>query len=294
MFGPVRPSGIPETEPAQESGGGSRAVLSVMRHVTVYALAVALAGASVSRAVASEDLDANAFSHADWTSILQKFVDERGNVDYRGLAANRASLDSYVAALAATSPATDPALFPTPDHALAYYINAYNALVFRGVVDRGPEDKSVWRGLVSGLNFFVLMKVEVGGRRMSLKHLEDEIVRAEFQDARVHAALNCASIACPRLPREAFEADRLDGQLDAAMSEFADDRRHVRVDAEKGILWLSKIFDWYEGDFLAAESAGGTKEPSLVDYVNRFRSGSPLSRDLEVRFLAYDKGLNKQ
>lgn len=261
---------------------------------SLTALALVLLGVTIASAATAGGVDGDTFSHSGWTLVLEDFVDERGFVDYEALTRDRSRLDAYVDAIAETSPETCPDLFPTSAHALAYYINAYNALVIRGVVDRGPEQESVWRGLVSGLNFFVLMRVEVGGERMSLKYLEDKIVRARFDDARVHAALNCASISCPRLPRKAFEAAGLDAQLESAMAEFVGDPRHVRVDAERGILWLSKIFDWYGNDFLEDERRHGSDDPTLIDYIDRFRDGSALPRDLKIRFGPYDKGLNKQ
>ncbi|NJL27166.1 MAG: DUF547 domain-containing protein [Thermoanaerobaculia bacterium] len=149
---------------------------------------------------------AEEFSHADWTAVLARFVDEQGQVDYEGLASDRAIFDRYVRTVETTGPTSHPELFPTRAHQLAYYLNAYNALVFQGVLARGPEKESVWSGLISGYNFFVKMKVKVDGEETTLKKLEDDVVRARFEDPRVHAALNCASIGCPRLPREAFEA----------------------------------------------------------------------------------------
>jgi len=235
------------------------------------------------------------FSHADWTTVLERWVDERGRVDYLGLAANRAVLDRYLAAVAESSPRSAPQRFPSRDDALAFYLNAYNAEVFGGVLDRGPERKSVWRGLISGYDFFVRRKVVIGGESVSLKTLEDEWIRAGFADPRIHAALNCASIGCPRLPRAAFEADRLGEQLDAAMREFVDDDRHCRFDAERRVVELSKIFDWFADDFLAWERSQDNPSPSIVHFVNRYRAAdSQLPADASVQYLPYGKGINQQ
>ena len=238
--------------------------------------------------------DPPVFSHEDWTAVLERFVDDKGFVDYRALLSDRVTFDRYVRSIETTSPTTEAHLFPTRRDALAYYINTYNALVFKGVLERGPEEKSVWRGLVSGLRFFVLMKVEVGGESMSLKALEDKLIREQFGDPRIHAALNCASVSCPRLPRRAFLGAELDMQLDAAMAEFANNPDHVFYQAEKGTVRLSKIFDWYKSDFLDFErSRGGSDSPRLLDYINRYRSSADrIPGDLEPRFLPYDKGIN--
>jgi len=259
-------------------------------HKPVLAIALAAVGTSPTAAADPH------FSHQEWTTVLQRFVDDRGFVDYDALAKNRKTFDSYIERLVRTSPENERALFSTRDDRLAYYINAYNAQVFAGVLDRGPEKVSVWKGgLISGYRFFVKRKIEFGGRTMSLKHLEDKVIRAQFQDPRIHAALNCASISCPRLPREAFLADRLDQQLDAAMREFVADEQNVEVDTNRKTVRLSKIFDWFKGDFLDYELSQGNDRPALLDYINRYRGhGAQLPHDYGVEFLPYDKAINQQ
>ena len=240
-------------------------------------------------------VSADTFSHHDWTAVLRRFVDERGQVDYQGLARDREDLDRYIAAIEVVSPKSNPEQFPDRDHELAYYINAYNAQVFKGVLDRGPEEKSVWKGLISGYGFFVRMKITIGGERTNLKKLEDETIREGYRDPRVHAALNCASVGCPRLPREAFDPERLDEQLDAAMREFASDGRHVRIDEARRRAWLSKIFDWFEEDFTDYEKRAGKRDAKLIDYVNRYRPDEArIPREYKIKFLKYDKSINRQ
>ena len=221
-------------------------------------------------------------------------MDARGRVDYEALAKDRADLDRYLESVRRVSPRSRPDLFGARNDRLAYYLNAYNALVFEGVLARGPERVSVWKGgLVSGYAFFVGRKVVLGGEETSLKRLEDRWVRDGFGDPRIHAALNCASIGCPRLPQVPFEAANLDEQLAAAMAEFVSEARNVRVDDSGRTVTLSKIFDWFEEDFLAFERAKGSRDPRLADYVNRYRGALPkLPREVRVRFFDYDKGLN--
>jgi hypothetical protein len=139
------------------------------------------------------------------------------------------------------------------------------------------------------------MAVEVGGRRTSLKELEDEVIRAGFQDPRVHAALNCASLGCPRLPRRAFEPATLDAELDGEMRRFLGETRNCAVDAGKRSVTLSKIFEWFAEDFLAYERRQGNASPSILDYVNRYRPpGAEIPRDFAVSYFDYDKRINKQ
>ena len=231
-------------------------------------------------------LAALAFSYADWNAVLEAHVDERGTVDYAALAAAPERLDRFLAEVERTSPEKEPALFPSREDRLAYYVNAYNAWVIRGVLVRGPEKESVWKGgLVSGYSFFVGMEIVLGGKKTNLKKLEDKTIRAVFADPRVHAALNCASRGCPRLPRKAFEPAGLDARLDEAMREFVSEDRNVSLDAAARRVTLSKIFDWYSADFLAFERKQGNPDASIVDYVNRYRAaGSAVPRDWTVRF----------
>ncbi|ANM30443.1 hypothetical protein ABI59_13965 [Acidobacteria bacterium Mor1] len=239
---------------------------------------------------------AEPFSHEDWARVLEARVDAQGLVDYEGLSSDREALDRYVQRIRSEGPQSTPAAFPGRDHELAYYINAYNALVFDGVLDRGADTESVWSGgLISGYRFFVGMKVRVDGNKTNLRKLENEIIREGYRDPRIHAALNCASIGCPRLPREPFLADTLDAQLDSAIREFVADPRHVRIDRARQTVRISKIFDWFEEDFTTFERERGNTDPRLIDYINRYReSAAQIPAGYSVEILEYDKGLNRQ
>lgn len=235
------------------------------------------------------------FSHADWRTVLERFVDARGLVDYRGLAEHREVFDRYLASIRTVSPESAPERFPGAHAALAYYLNAYNAMVFEGVLTKGPDLDSVWGWTGTGAGFFVGMKITIGGRKTNLKKLEDDVVRAQFHDPRIHAALNCASLGCPRLPQEPFLDETLDAQLDAAMMEFVARPDVVQVDSSSGSVTLSKIFDWFAEDFLAHERSRGAAEPSVIGYVNRCREPSALiPLGSRVEFAPYDKRLNSQ
>jgi hypothetical protein len=242
-----------------------------------------LAGVTISRMAGAAEPASPGFSHDVWGKVLREFVDNRGRVDYAALASSRQDLDTYVSRIEKEGPRTTPQAFPSSAHKLAYYLNAYNALVFKGVLARGPEKESVWKGgLISGYSFFVGMKVRVDGEETSLKSFEDKVIRAQFKDPRIHAALNCASIGCPRLPQEAFEPSRLEQQLDAAMTEFVEEERNVSLNEKAR-------------DVLDHEKAKGTARPVLIDYINRYRKSKPaLDRTLKVRFFDYDKRINSR
>ncbi len=239
--------------------------------------------------------EAMEFSYDDWATVLETVVDGKGFVDYDALRADRVALDRFLQQLQSQGPETTPELFPNREDQLAYYINAYNALVFEGVLGLDEDATTVWGFSKTGYGFFVKMKVEFDGQKMSLKKLEDDLVREGFKDPRIHAALNCASADCPRLPQEPFLPETLDQQLDAAMQEFVAEERNCKVDTDAGTVTLSKIFDWFRKDFEDYPKPLGEGGGELLDYVNRYRApDAQIPAGLKIKFASYDKSLNKQ
>ena len=169
-----------------------------------FAIVVSVAADAVSAQDVVGDADAR------WSRVLDRYVNDQGQVDFRGLAGNSADLNAYVDYIARVSPVSAPQSFPTREARMAYYINSYNALAMFNVVRMGiPESLN---GLTK-LRFFWLNQFQVGGELMSLYSLENRIIRP-MGDERVHFALNCMSVGCPRLPRKPFAAARLEEQLD--------------------------------------------------------------------------------
>jgi hypothetical protein len=210
--------------------------------------------------------------HPSWATVLQRFVDERGRVDFAGIRADPRPLDDQVAFVATT----DPSSFDDPLARLAFLLNAYNALAMYRAAHSGvlPESK---------LRFFYFARHQVGRRRMSLYTLENDVIRP-LGDPRVHVALNCMVRGCPRLPREPFAPETLQAQLNAAAVEFFAEPRHVQVEPARRVVRFSAILDWYEDDFLAAA-------PSLIAYANRYRP-ERIPDGYAVEFLPYDWTLN--
>ena len=135
------------------------------------------------------------------------------------------------------------------------------------------------------IKFFFLTRIRVGGEPWSLYSYENDVIRA-LHEPRVHFALNCMSVSCPRLPRVPFTGANLDAELDAAAREFFNDARNVRVDHASHTVHLSEILDFYTKDFLASA-------PSLLAYVNRYRAAR-VPEDYAVKFFAYDWTVNRQ
>lgn len=255
--------------------------------VMICAAALAAAGAA----------DAQTFDHSAWDAVLKQHVNDAGFVDYAALKANPAELNRYVAQIAARSPASHPRDFPSRDAQMAYWINAYNALTIHGVVNAWPV-KSV-RDLGFLFSFFRRKQFTVGGREMSLDNIEHDTLRPVFRDPRIHFAVNCASVSCPRLQREAYTEENLDRLLDEAAHSFVNERRNFQIDAARNRVTVAKIFDWFGGDFrdyAREKKLSGAGHP-ILDYIRPYlndanRAALARLRSPRVAYFDYDWSVN--
>lgn len=215
-----------------------------------------------------------------WTSVLAQNVDESGRIDFTSLVRDHAELERVVAFIAVNDPISRPDTFSGRAAKLAYYINAYNALAMYGVVDAGVPSNL---GGMRKITFFWLRTFKIGATSISLYNFENDVIRP-LGDPRIHFALNCMVVGCPRLPRGAFTADKLEKQLDVAARAFIGESRNVRIDWGKREVRLSAIFKFYSEDFLA-------HEPSLIAYVNQYRTDK-IPPDFEIKFQDYDWTVN--
>lgn len=252
-------------------------------------LAALLLAGGVGRAAAAEAFDTSAYAR-----VLARTVTPEGKVRYAALKKDSADLEAFVAQLAAVSPENRPDLFPTRAAQMAYWINAYNAFVLQGVVNAYPVSSVRDLKFGFGLLFFKRAQFVAGGKKISLDEIEHGILRARFRDPRVHFALNCASTSCPPLARELYRAETLDTQLEAAARAFIGREENVWMRGD--ILFLSKIFDWYQEDFVQATGAQGNGQSSVVDYVVRYLPDEAARRVRQekprVEFYNYNWSLN--
>lgn len=244
-------------------------------------------GASVSRGgslAPRVPAPAGSFPFAEYDALLKKYVDDQGRVDYAALkAADSATVEKLYAGLAATGPDKTPALYPSRDAALAYYLSAYNVLVWKNLLDQLPKLKRVDENLYS---FFRNPAFQVDGREVDLDTLEKKIIRPRFKDPRVHFALNCASGGCPKLSRDAFTPARVQAQLEAESRRFCSEPRNVSYDAATRTAKLSMIFKWYQDDF--GGSAG-----AVIAFINKYRPADQLlAADARLAYVDYDWRLN--
>lgn len=237
------------------------------------------------------------FSHEALDQVLTTYVDEHGLVDYAGLKENRHTLDIYLDSLRTTSPQNNPQRFANKQGELAYWINAYNALVLRGVVDAYPiasvKDIKIFNG------FFNRTEWTVGGKTLTLDDIENKIIRPLYKDPRIHFVVNCGAASCPELENRAFDGETLNDRLESAARRFANNKKHLYI--KGNTLYFSKILDWFGSDFsnwFPTERANPDTRPTLVNY---FLPHLPAdlavrlqSDTIKIEFSDYDWALNKQ
>lgn len=208
--------------------------------VAVAALVVAAMACCVPRAGMADEL---AVDYAPYADLLARRVKD-GLVDYRGLKADEAQLDRFLADMSAARPE-----FMDRYNGMAYYINAYNAWTLKLILTHYPGIDSIKD--IGGFFSSPWKKdiASISGKDVSLDHIENDILRKQFNEPRIHFVINCASMSCPPLLGKPYEGHTLDQQLEAQTRAFIGDTRHNFYDARTYTLYLSKLFDWYEKDF---------------------------------------------
>lgn len=226
-----------------------------------------------------------AFDHGKLDQILKAYVDENGLVDYNAIAEDQ-RFSEYMKSLESAKLEE-----LSRDGQLAFWINAYNAVTIDKVIRKKPKE-SVRETFVPGVwtstKFFKTREHRVAGKRMSQDDMEHEILRKEFEDPRIHFAVICASLGCPRLPRTAYTEGNVQTLLDEVTRAYLNSERGVRIDKAENTVYLSKIFDWFGDDFV--EESGSVLRfirPYLDEEGVQF-----LDRNPDVAFLDYNWALN--
>jgi hypothetical protein len=219
--------------------------------------------------------------HNGYAVLLQEYVVGAG-VDYSGWVANGddvRSLRQYVTELTTLDPAS-----LTRDEQLAYWLNLYNAVTLRLILENYPLDSIKDLGGFLKKSPWEKELVTVAGRDLSLNDMENKIIRPTFQDPRIHFALNCASVGCPPLNAGAYLPATLSEQLDAACRRALNADQWVRV--EDNQVYLTKIFEWYADDF---KQDGGT----VLEFISRYRDTDLVKGEIDIKIMDYDWSLNE-
>jgi len=230
---------------------------------------------------------AGGFDHSAFDQVLKTYVNDQGLVDYNGIAGDQA-FKTYMASLESADLKS-----MSRNAQLAFWLNAYNAVTIDKVIKWKPE-KSVRETLIPGVwtstKFFTSREHTVAGKRLSQDDIENEILRKQFKDPRIHFAIICASTGCPPLPRFAYTEENVQIKLEEETRKYINSERSTRIDLADNTLYLSKLFDWYAGDF---ESQSGSVLNFLKPYLDE-KALTFLERNPKIDYLHYDWSLNAQ
>ena len=224
-------------------------------------------------------------SHDQWTTLVKKHVNAAGFVNYKGFIAEKTALQSYLDLLSANAPGKSW----NEQDKIAYWLNAYNAFTIKLIVDNypvksikdlGPKNQVIFINTPWDKKFF-----KIDGRSMTLNNIEHRILRANFTEPRIHFALNCASVSCPKLRKEAYVGSKLDAQLTEQAREFLADRSRNEVDAKTPK--MSAIFDFYGKDM--TKWTGKT----LIQYINMY-APVKIEETAKLQYLDYNWNINEQ
>lgn len=221
-------------------------------------------------------------SHELWNKLVKEHVSTDGDVDYQGFLEEKAQLAKYLDLLSSHHP--NPNTW-TREELLAYWINAYNAYTIELILRHYPLEsiKDIKRWNIPFLNTPWQIKFfSIGGKKYDLNAIEHQILRKQFDEPRIHFAINCASVSCPPLRNEAYTAERLEEQLRDQAFLFINDPTKNTIAKDK--VQLSKIFSWFKGDF--------TKKSSLIEYLNQYTKLT-IDPSADISYQEYNWELNE-
>jgi hypothetical protein len=220
-------------------------------------------------------------SHLGFDLLLKKHV-KNGMVDYKGIKIEEEKLNIYLSELSSVS-LKDYSAF-TKEEKLSFLINAYNAFTIKLILDNYPLKSIRKIGFLPGAawktDFFSLL-----GEKRNLDWIEHSKLRVDFEEPRIHFAIVCASIGCPPLASSAYIPKSLNSQLQSSMEIFLADKSKNRYDTSLNTLFISKIFDWFVGDF--------TKNSSLISFI---KSGMKIEipENANINYTNYNWDLNEK
>lgn len=227
-------------------------------------------------------------SHARWDRMLKKYVDAQGMVNYSGWhrdAVDRKALKQYLNFLSQGDPDTG-----SQQEKLAFWINAYNALTIQGILQEYPTSSIRNHTGLVGYNLWKDLPLWVGNHQYSLDAIEHQVLRP-MGEPRIHFAIVCASIGCPKLRNEAYTANSIETQLTQNAMDFFSNSRHFQFEASSQRVKLSSILNWFGEDF-------GVNHASQLESIRSFLPPEAQQKmnaqKANVSFLKYDWSLNDQ
>ncbi len=197
-----------------------------------------------------------------------------GKVNYKSIYKNSADLDEILDIAKSVS--------VTPSDAKnyqAFWINAYNIATIKGIIDNYPINSPLDKK-----GFFDKTTYSLGGKQITLNDIENKLLRAKFNDARVHFVLVCGAVGCPPLISKAYKPETLDAQL-TAQTKKAINGNFIKANTKKKRVQVSQIMEWYKEDFVQ----NGTE----IDFLNQYLD-KKLPSKTKLSYFTYNWQLNAQ
>lgn len=214
-------------------------------------------------------------SHSAFNALLKKYVSASGKVNYEGFKTEKSKLVAYTQMLSSTPPQSSW----SKNDKLAYWINVYNAFTIKLILDKWPVNSIMD---INGGKAWDLKVAKVGTKTYSLNEVENSVIRPTFKEPRIHFAVNCAAVSCPKLLNEAYEGSTLNAQLEKSSKYFVNNTSKNKLSATS--VQISKIFEWYGDDF----KAGG----GIIAFLNKY-SSVKINSNAKISYLEYKWPLNK-
>ncbi len=267
------------------------------------ACSIGLAGCSTAATPSStsseqvEIASAEGVNYSLYDDVLSTYVDADGWVNYVDLQQSRQQLDTFNNGLAEVDDATLAGWSETEQ--IAFWINAYNSLTLKSIIDQTPIKPSikditgVWR----------LRKHPINEKAKTLNEIEHDVLRVDFDEPRLHAAIVCAAVSCPPLRTEAFTGENLDAQLDEQVVQWLARPDGLKIDKEAGEVKVSKIFSWFGGDWIPSYGVdsgftGSEAERAVLNFISNYVSEEDraylAAGDYKLSYFDYDWALNNQ
>ncbi len=238
----------------------------------------------------SQQVSMDVINHEDFDALLKKYVDPNGYVKYKILKANRndgQSLRNYLAHLSKAN----PRLKSYKNAKLAFWINAYNAVTLEGILQVYPTTSiRNHTAKVFGYNIWKQLPLIVGSKQYNLEQIEHEILR-KMNEPRIHFAIVCASVGCPRLLNEAYTAENVDQQLTKNAKDFFSRKSNFRIDSRTKTVYTSSILDWFGTDFGQNDSA---VLKAIYPYLTSDAKSALRNPGYRLNYLNYNWKLNDQ
>ncbi len=231
--------------------------------------------------LALADASSKPFDHSAWDTFLKKYVNEKGEVDYAGVKKDPKLLNRYLRQVKKINLKEFEEIWPREEK-MAVWLNVYHAALIKAVADRYPV-ANIQR--IPGI--WQMQLVSVGGSLFGLDEIRSYRLMSAFRDEKIHTVLACGAKSCPKLSREAFTGPKVEGQIFQAARNFVNDPELNTITPGSRKIFLSKIFKWYQNDFLLdfgiPENDRGMKdtEYAVLSFVANYMDDADKTQFLE-------------